>query len=177
MARQLGLPLVPTVVVADYRLGDACHARLRGYKDAPTARMRDLHQGVIARDLADWLDRNTTALVDRFGTWSVVTPVPSTHREGPPPAGRLLDDVPTLAGRHLGLLGRGSGTADHLAACRSGFELLPGGDRAGLDGLPGLGFDDSVTTGARSQSAAAALRLGGAQVVGVLAAGRALPAA
>jgi len=177
VARQLGLPLVPTVAAADYRLGDAGHLRLRGYKDAPTARLRALHRGVIARTLDDWLDHNTAALVDRFGAWSVVAPVPSTRRAGPPPAGALLDEVPTLAGVHLDLLSRGSGTADHLAACRNGFALLPGVDRAGLDGLPVLVFDDSVTTGARSQSAAATLRLGGAHVVGVLAVGRALPAA
>ena len=47
-------------------------------------------------------------------------------------------------------------------------------DRAGLAGLPVLVFDDSVTTGARAQSAAAALRLAGARVVGILAVGRAL---
>jgi hypothetical protein len=80
-----------------------------------------------------------------------------------------------LGDRHLELLGRGTGRAGHLAACRDGFALLPGVGRTGLAGLPVLVFDDSVTTGARSQSAAAALRLGGAEVVGVLVVGRALP--
>jgi predicted amidophosphoribosyltransferase len=59
-------------------------------------------------------------------------------------------------------------------ADRNGFALLPGVDRAGLDGLPVLVFDDSITTGARAQSAAATLRLAGARVVGNLAVGRAL---
>jgi adenine/guanine phosphoribosyltransferase-like PRPP-binding protein len=40
-----------------------------------------------------------------------------------------------------------------------------------------LVFDDSVTTGARSQSAAAALRMSGAHVVGILVVGRAHPPA
>jgi orotate phosphoribosyltransferase len=35
-------------------------------------------------------------------------------------------------------------------------------------------FDDSITTGSRAQSAAAALRMAGAQVVGILAVGRAV---
>ena len=176
VAHQLALPLVPSVVVADYRVGDGGHARLRGYKDAPTAAARDLHRDAVARRLTDWLDGEGRIVADGLGPWTVVTPVPSTRRPGPPPAGRLLDEVPELAVRHLDLLGRGRGAPDHLVACRDGFALLPGVDRSFLHGLPVLVFDDSVTTGARSQSAAAALRLAGAHVVGVLAVGRALRA-
>jgi hypothetical protein len=164
------------VVVGDYRLGDDGHTRLRGYKDAPTPALRDGHRGVLARQLTGWLDGGGAAALDRLGPWAVVTPVPSTRRAGPAPAGRLLDDVPALAERHLELLGRGRGAPDHLVACRDGFAPLPGVDRAFLAGLPVLVFDDSLTTGARSQSAAAALRLAGAHVVGVLAVGRALRA-
>ncbi len=121
-------------------------------------------------------DAGGGAAVDRLGPWALVTPVPSTRRPGPPPSGRLLDEVPALADRHLDLLGRGRGAPGHLVACRDGFAPLPGVDRAFLDGIPVLVFDDSVTTGARSQSAAAALRLAGARVVGILAVGRALRA-
>ncbi|HEY4929250.1 MAG TPA: hypothetical protein VIH95_08855 [Acidimicrobiales bacterium] len=39
-ARQLGLPLVPLVALREYRIGDADHRRLRGYKDAPTPAQR-----------------------------------------------------------------------------------------------------------------------------------------
>jgi len=177
VARQLGLPLVPTVVVADYRLGDRRHAGLRGYKDAPTAALRERFRQEVTDVLAAWLEANAVTLAGRLGGWAVVTPVPSTRREGPAPAGGLLDGVPALADVRLDLLDRGTARADHLHARRDGFRLLAGVDRAGLDGLPVLVFDDSVTTGARSQSAAAALRLGGARVVGVLAVGRALPAA
>ena len=164
------------MVVADYRVGDTGHARLRGYKDAPTAAARDLHRDAVVRELASWMSAGGGTAVDRLGPWAVVTPVPSTRRPGPPPAGRLLDEVPALAARHLDLLGRGRGATHHLVACRYGFAPLPGVDRSFLDGLPVLVFDDSVTTGARSQSAAATLRLAGARVVGVLAVGRALPA-
>ena len=164
------------MVVADYRVGDRGHARLRGYKDAPTAAGRSLHRDAVARELAGWMSAEGGAVIARLGPWAVVTPVPSTRRPGPPPAGRLLDRVPALAVRHLDLLGRGRGAPGHLAACRDGFAPLPGVDRSFLDGLPVLVFDDSVTTGARSQSAAAALRLVGARVVGVLAVGRALRA-
>ena len=73
-------------------------------------------------------------------------------------------------------LGRRHHSLD-LRAGRDVFATAPGVDRAGLDDLPVLVFDDTVTTGAAAQSAAAALRLAGARVVGVLAMGRALAAA
>ena len=172
--RQLGLPLVPVTVTGEYRLGDRDHRMLRGYKDGPTEEARTRHRAALVSELAAWLSAHGRALADRNGPWSVVTAVPSTRRTGSAPAEALVDGVPQLAERHLRLLGRGSGPLDHLVAARDGFVPLPGVDRAGLDGLPVLVFDDSITTGARAQSAAAALRLAGASVVGILAVGRAL---
>jgi hypothetical protein len=177
VAGQLGLPLVRTVVVREYRVGDDVHRCLRGYKDAPTAGARDRLRRRVAADLASWIDRHDDGLGAGLGPWVAVTPVPSTRRPGPAPAGALLDTVPALAARHLPLLVRGSGLPGHLTACRDGFAPGPGVGRSGLEGLPVLVFDDSVTTGARSQSAAAALRMAGAHVVGILAVGRALPPA
>jgi predicted amidophosphoribosyltransferase len=173
-ARQLGLPLVPVVILGDYRVGDADHRRLRGYKDGPSAEVRARYRGELVSCLAAWMTVHGGDLVDRTGNWSVVTAVPSTRRRGPSPAESLVDGVASLADRHLRLLGRGRGVVDHLQASRDGFAPLGGVDRAGLDGLPVLVFDDSITTGARAQSAAAVLRLAGARVVGILAIGRAL---
>ena len=167
--------MVPTVVVHEYRVGDDGHRRLRGYKDAPTAEARRLHRRRVVDELATWIDGFGDRVDRRLGAWTVVTPVPSTRRPGPAPAGALLDAVPALAARHLPLLARGTGALGHLTARRDGFAPAPGVDRAGLEELDVLVFDDSVTTGARSQSAAAALRLAGVDVVGILAVGRALP--
>jgi len=128
----------------------------------------------VVDGLAEWMTVHSCLLVDRFGPWSVVTTVPSTRRIGPAPAEALVDGVPSLADRHLRLLGRGRGRLDHLEAARDGFAPLAGVDRSGLDRLPVLVFDDSVTTGSRAQSAAAALRLVGARVVGIVVVGRAL---
>jgi hypothetical protein len=173
-SRQLGLPLVPVVVMADYRVGDADHRRLRGYKDGRTAETRERHRRELVAYITVWTTVHGGALVGRTGPWSLVTTVPSTRRPGPAPAEVLVDGVPELADRHLRLLGRGKGVLDHLQAARDGFAPLPGVDREGLEGLPILVFDDSVTTGARAQSAAAARRLAGARVVGILVVGRAL---
>jgi hypothetical protein len=173
-ARQLGLPLVPMVALREYRVGDADHRRLRGYKDAPTAARRDVYRREVVDVLAAWLRVHDGLLADRFGPWSVVTTVPSTRRIGSAPAEVLVDDVPVLADHHLRLLGRGRGPLDHLEASRNGFTPLRGVDRTSLAGHPVLVFDDSVTTGSRAQSAAAALRLVGVRVVGIVVVGRAL---
>jgi predicted amidophosphoribosyltransferase len=174
VAGQLGLPLVPVVALTEYRVGDPAHRRLRAYKDAPVAELRERSRSELVRELAArWTDPVDGPTV-RLGPWSVVTAVPSSNRPGGAPAEGLVDGVPALAQRHLRLLVRGRATGGHLRAGRDVFDLAPGVDRAGLVDLPVLVFDDTTTTGAAVQSAAAALRLAGARVVGALVMGRAL---
>lgn len=173
VAAQLRLPLVPLVALSEYRVGDRSHRRLRSYKDGPVAEARDRSRDDLVAELARAVARPDGPTA-RLGRWAVVTTVPSTARPGAAPAERLVDRVPGLAERHLRLLVRGRGSGGHLRAAREVFALAPGVDRAGLAGLPVLVFDDTTTTGASAQSAAAALRLGGARVVGILAMGRAL---
>jgi orotate phosphoribosyltransferase len=57
-------------------------------------------------------------------------------------------------------------------AARRGFELADGVERGRLEGRRVLVVDDTVITGSRAQSAAAALRIHGAHVVGILVLGR-----
>ncbi len=174
VAEQLGLPLVPLVAQVEYRVGDRIHHRLRAYKDDPVLDVRAQCRSHLVDDLSRWLAVRGRLLDQWIGTWSVVTTVPSSCRPGPAPAELLVDGVPGLASRHLRLLVRGPGSLGHLGANRSAFMLAPGVDRAGLAGLAVLVFDDTTTTGAAAQSAAATLRLAGARVVGALAIGRAL---
>jgi len=173
VAAQLRLPLVPLVALSEYRVGDRTHRRLRAYKDGPVSESRDRSRAVLVAELARALVDPRSGPVARLDRWEVVTTVPSSARPGGAPAERLVDRVPRLAERHLRLLVRGRG-GGHLRAGRDVFDLGPGVDRAGLDGLPILVFDDTTTTGASAQSAAATLRLAGARVVGILVMGRAL---
>ena len=48
VAGQLGLPLVPLVALSEYRVGDRQHLRLRAYKDAAVAEVRDRHRTALA---------------------------------------------------------------------------------------------------------------------------------
>jgi hypothetical protein len=174
VATQLRLPLVPLAALVEYRVGDRDHHRLRAYKDAGAPELRERCLRALTADLATACARPGSAPPLRWGTWAVVTTVPSSNRPGPAPAERLVDGVPALADRHLRLLTRGGGAGGHLQAGREVFRAAPGVDRGSLADLPVLVFDDTTTTGASLQSAAAALRLAGARVVGAVAMGRAL---
>ncbi len=177
LAGQLGLPLVRLTAVVTYRLGDRTHRLLRGYKDDPAGESRAAYSSELAALLSAWLASSGAAFsAGGGGAWTVVTGVPSTCRPGRAPVEHLIEAVPELAAGHRRLLGRGTGPLDHLVADRSGFALAAGVERAWLARQRVLVVDDSTVTGARAQSAAAALRLAGARVAGVLAVGRALPA-
>jgi predicted amidophosphoribosyltransferase len=178
LVRQLQMPLVPLVAVADYRMGDVMHRRLRGYKDAPVAEVRAACTDRLASMLETWLLGDRGGLyAAAVGEWDTVTTVPSSSRPTGAPVEAIVGAVPSLARRHRPLLVRGPAPTGHLLAARRGFSLPAGmGDRHRLRARRVVVVDDSVVTGARAQSAAAALRLGGAEVVGVVALGRLVPA-
>ncbi len=169
---QLATSLVPVATVGDYVVGDAIHRLLRGYKDGPTSAHCDLRAAAIARRVEDWLDERL-AEASWLGNCDVVTAVPSSHRAGESPAGSLANRVPQLAVRYRSLLERGPTPTGHLQAARRGFAVRECIDVDWLRRQRVLVFDDSLTTGARAQSAAFALRRAGTTVVGILAVGRA----
>ena len=172
---QLRMPLVPIVTMVEYCIGDRMHRRLRGYKDAPVSEARDRYRDQLAAMAGRWVRGHGPLFGScREPAWNTLVTVPSSHRPAGSPVDAIVVRVPELRGAYRPLLARGGGTTGHLLSDRSGFEMAPGIDRRQVRGLRVLVFDDSVVTGARAQSAAAALRLGGAQVVGVLALGRAM---
>lgn len=169
LVRQLRMPLVPLTALTGFRAGDALHRRLRGYKDAPVAEVRAACTEQLASMLAAWLPDADV------GRWDSVVTVPSSSRPAGAPVEAVITSVPGLARYHRPLLVRGPEPTDHLLAARRGFSLRPGTDPARLRGLRVLVVDDSVVTGARAQSAAAAVRLAGAEVIGVVALARLMP--
>ena len=173
LVRQLQMPLVPVVAVAEYRLGDDLHRRLRAYKDSPVAEDRAACTEQLAAMLGAWLVSGRTRPGTRLGRWDVVATVPSSRRPAGAPVDAVVAAVAVLAARHRPLLTRGTEPTGHLQAARRGFALGPGVDPKAVAGLRVLLVDDCVVTGARAQSAAAALRLRGARVCGRLALGSA----
>lgn len=176
LARQLQLPLVPLVAIAEFEPGDALHRRLRGYKDAAVVEVRAAHTARLAAMLEAWL--GTGAARRHLGPadeWDLVVTVPSSSRPAGDSVAAVVEAVPILAGRRRSVLRRGPAPTGHLRAARQGFVLRPDLASHGLFKTRVVLFDDSVVTGARAQSAAAALRLAGAQVLGVVALGRRSP--
>lgn len=173
LVRRLQMPLVPVEALIDYRMGDRMHRRLRGYKDAPVADVRRAHARALAAVVEHRMAEARVGLEQRFGSgWDLVVTVPSSSRPAGTPVDALVALVPALAAQHGSLLVRGSEPMDHLQPSRRGFEVRASVDRNLLHRRRILVFDDTLITGARAQSAVAALRIAGGQVVGVVTAGR-----
>ena len=171
---QLQMPLAPVTAVTSYRVGDKMHVLLRGYKDGSSVDARSAYRERVAAILRRWLGDHRGKLLNRTGgRWDLTVGVPSSHRPIGTPVDTVIAAVPDLARTHRRLLVRGTEPTDHLVASRLGFAVVPDlelGHRGRK--LRALVVDDSFTTGARAQSAVAALRTAGIRVAGVLVVGR-----
>ncbi len=176
VVRRLQQPLVNVRAVTSFQVGDDVHYLLRGYKDAPDTTTRTACTTAIATLVDHWLAGDGSRWWSRLhSTPALVTAVPSAQRSGKPPVERLIEAVPELASRYRPLLIPGPAPTDHLVASRQGFSVPSLPRKGGIDpGTCVLVVDDTFTTGARVQSAVAALRVGGLQVGGALVVGRAV---
>jgi predicted amidophosphoribosyltransferase len=173
IVRTLRMPLAPVEVLVNYRIGDRMHRRLRGYKDAPVADVRRAHTAALAASVERLVRDARADLEKRFGSsWDLVVTVPSSTRPTGAPVDALVERVPALAADHASLLVRGSEPMGHLEPARRGFEVRASVDTRWLRRRRTLVFDDTLITGARAQSAVAALRIARAEVIGVVAVGR-----
>ncbi|HLN42743.1 MAG TPA: hypothetical protein VK215_09830 [Acidimicrobiales bacterium] len=168
----------PVVPVALCRTGDRLHSVLRGYKDAPAVAARRHFARGLGVHLAGFLSAHGACIAKAAGShWDSVAVVPSSARNpgarcrlSPPhPLAEVLGSIPHLSGLASVEISRGPGSVDHLAPAAKAFEVA--GEAAGRRVLL---VDDTWVTGARMQSAAAALVEGGAQVVAMVVAGRAV---
>jgi hypothetical protein len=157
---------------------------LLGYKESPVAEAR-LRFGALVRALLGTflLDHGGRLEAMAGGSFDLVLPVPSTHRPGVAPLG-LLDglgrDVATAlpATRWApGLLGRagapgGPPPVAHMRPDPAAFS--PRAPNGAVAGARVLLLDDLYVSGARAQSAAAALHLAGARSTLIVPLGRVL---
>jgi hypothetical protein len=152
-----------------------------GYKEAPVdeARRRFARQG--CRLFADFFVTHRICLAAAIGDRvDLVVPVPSSSRPGPASLEAVdglaalsvssLRPGATWAPRVLRRAERGPGIG-HMRPDARAF-AVPAPWRATVKGSRVLLLDDTYVSGARAQSAAAALRLGGARSVLIVPMGR-----
>ena len=185
VARRLGLPLAPVAPARFCPLPSPLYTVLLGYKESPVAEARRRF-GALVRTLLRTFLLDHAARLDAMagGPIDLVLLVPSTHRPGVAPLG-LVDglgrDVATAlpAARWApGLLGRadapdGPPPVAHMRPDPAAFSpRAPNG--GGVAGARVLLLDDTYVSGARAQSAAAALHLAGARSALIVPLGRVL---
>jgi hypothetical protein len=182
VAQRLGLPLAPVLPVRLCPLPGRLYALLMGYKESPVAEARRRF-GPLVRDLlASFLSAHGLCVAAAAGgRLDHVLAVPSTARPGGPPLAALpglgacarsaLDGArwtPRLL-RRAPAVGVG-----HMRPDAEAFELAPSTPASALRGSRALLLDDTYVSGARAQSAAAALRRAGAASVVIVPVGRVL---
>ncbi|WP_420621696.1 hypothetical protein [Candidatus Poriferisodalis sp.] len=134
--------------------------RLRYYKDSDDAELRRQLSQEIAALVETFFGNSRIQLEDHFGGWDSVCVVPSSDREPPHPLETALAEFSAHAcGPLAHHLKRGSGEIGHRKPNAQAFEPA-----SAVTGRRILLLDDVFTTGARSQSAAYALRNAGAVV-------------
>ncbi len=169
VAAQLGWVCRLVVPVSLYVIPSPLHACLRRYKDAAREASRLRAATTVATLLGSFLQDHGDCIRAEAGTgWDYLSSVPSSAgRPGTHPLQAALGQVAWLAAQHRPILARGPGRLGHTTASARGFSATRpvSGDRI-------LVVDDTFTSGARAQSAAAALHLAGAQVVAIVPVGR-----
>jgi predicted amidophosphoribosyltransferase len=145
------------------------YTTLMGYKSRYVSTARDQQRYQMAALYARFLHRHRPHIVEAAGEdWEVITIVPSSgQREGPHPLEITLGLSKYLKPQYKGLLKKGTATISHNKADNEGYDTTEDVTEKRV-----LLIDDTFTTGARVQSAASALALGGATVVAAVVAAR-----
>jgi hypothetical protein len=185
VARRLGRPLAPVVPARLCPLPSPLYTVLLGYKESPVAEARRRFGALVCALVRSFLLGHGDRLEAMAGgPFDLVVLVPSTHRPGVAPLGRvdgLGHDVRAAlpAARWAAeLLQRadapgGPPPVAHMRPDPAAFSLAAPG-RAGVAGARVLLLDDTYVSGARSQSAAAALSSAGARCTLIAPLGRVL---
>jgi hypothetical protein len=166
--RQVTRPLGLIVPVSLCEAGQQLHTTIRKYKDDPIEGNRRLMSGIVVSFLARFLQCHGHCIELAAGRrWSSVSVVPSTrNRPGRHPLEVALSAV-GLDVEVVPALRPGAARIDHNHADDHGFEV-----QVPVQGRAFLLVDDMLTSSARLQSAASALRLAGADVVAGVVLGR-----
>jgi len=185
VARTLGLPLASVVPARLCPLPGPLYTVLLGYKEAPVAEARLRFAAIVRILLCSFLRSNVGRLAALVGgPFDFVALVPSTRRPGVAPLGLVEGLGYDVAGAlptarwAPDLLRRadrpgGPPPVAHMRPDPAAFSL-PAPARTAVAGARVLLLDDTYVSGARSQSAAAALARAGARGTVIAPLGRVL---
>jgi hypothetical protein len=170
VASRLHLPLAPVLPMHRCTVDDPLYGDLIAYKESPVADLRRRASARVVGRMAAFLSEHGPCVASALGGEpQLVLTVPSTHRRDRSPLARLagLEAAITTA----------FPVADWMphALVRTSVpvgHMEPHAEACAVDPTVGLGsvdralvLDDTYVSGARSQSAAAALRLAGVRSV------------
>jgi hypothetical protein len=179
VASRLGLPLAPVLPAYLCPVPGSLYTVLMGYKEAPVDEARRRFAGLVSRLFADFFVMHRSCLAEATGHGvDLVVPVPSSSR----PGRASLEAVEGLGARSVAsvrpgatwvprVLQRAEGAIGPMRPNARAF-AVPDSWRAAVRGSRVLLLDDTYVSGARAQSAAAALRRRGARSVLIVPLGR-----
>jgi predicted amidophosphoribosyltransferase len=180
VGRRLGVPLAPVFVVRLCPLPGPLYTVLMGYKESPVLEARRRFRPMVRVLVDAFLASHAGCLAAAAGgPIDVVLPVPSSARPGGSPLNRVEGLATTASTRTGGarwapdLLARTGVSVGHMRPDSHAFAVLPA-VRSHVAGRRALLLDDTYVSGARAQSAAGALRRGGARSVVIVVLGRVL---
>ncbi len=177
VGRRLALPLVSVSPARLCPLPGPLYTVLMGYKESPVPEARARFSPMVCQ-LFDVFFATHSACVDGDDPVDQVLAVPSSARpSGPPLAGVRVGRCRAVQARYAfsgrPALPRPGDARAHAAPSATGLSSRRPGAPA-VQGRHLLLLDDTYVSGARAQSAAAALRLAGAGSVQIVVAGRVL---
>ena len=185
VARRLGLPLAPALPVRLCPLPGPLYTVLLGYKESPVAEARRRFSDVVGTLFQHFLLAEAARVESSVGgPVDLALPVPSSSRPGPTPLARVeglgADVAAAFPGVHWAPLllcrdtgASGAGPLGHMRPDATAFCVGPS-PRPTIAGKRVLLLDDTYVSGARSQSAAAALRRAGVRASVIVPLGRVL---
>lgn len=162
---QVSRPALRITPLSFYETGDQLWHNLRNYKDSPDPQVRaQLTLNVVAL-LARFINEHRACIAPQG--WDHIVGVPSTRNtDTTHPLVTAMRRVPSLRDDVSELLDPGTARIGHQQADDHGYRASPPGSSRVLL------VDDTLTSGARLQSAASALSLGGYTVTGAVVVGR-----